>query len=104
MEGGLDLDAGTSLPNPEDLVGALPREVGARRPAARPRHARGGKSRHAAADARDAAILTGRPNYMFSWPTGLKLDGLSLIGPFFCFKKRGNFLGKNIGLTEIFRS
>jgi len=40
VEGGLDLGVGTVLPNPENLVGALPRELlvrrgcGARRPAA----------------------------------------------------------------------
>ena len=56
MEGGLDLGAGTGLPNPENLVGALPRELvvrrggGARRPAA-PRERR--KSRLGAADARE---------------------------------------------------
>lgn len=47
VEGGLDLGVGTGLPDPEDLVGALPRELvvrrgcGARRPAA-PRESREG--------------------------------------------------------------
>lgn len=52
VEGGLDLGVGTGLPNPEDLVGALPRELvvrrgcGARPPAA-PRES--GEDRLAAA-------------------------------------------------------